>query len=670
MPPFRDGRVDERGIGTSLPFNRNEFPFRLGDTVGRFLGSKGAGRVGAMQTAENPTMQPLLRAFPLVLWIVQAFGGRERFTEELLLRPLPNGHLMAHFHFQLAAERGEEPSQGFPHAIAHLAQAHANVKDVQLRLTSGRWNYRKWGRPPQPASPVGAELVMNYVPVDEETDLTLWRNLTHALGGLFCTSLSFLADGSKHIQPKYFPIGGPFRERTTTRYGVLPREAVCTENLTPWLKLLPCRDVAGIGSLLRNRRKLYDSLYHSMGSHLQVTDKLLVLTNTILLVIPTGKYSKDRISRNWALEEQLGKVQGPCPSAQSSHVYVQASKSLPGGADMKGGLSLEETAGFSLSPAAPSLLDCEAKDPSGKNATISRSTLLDYPLMLYSKQKPLRLELEWKEDVKAWEPEWPLFIAHNYITRSTADSGSIAYEFRRRTTVPILGAPNNKLQVCLFQYIPWFVRVWIHTLTVGIDGQLQPEGALALHYIPSRDRVQPTLIELCFDLPKTAKHALLTLEFQKMFLRRTEYPTDASRGEDIPAAVASVIEIFPDNITEVGKLDSTWKSIEAFPLHGVPDDVTDRPLLQLLEKFPTQHIYLEGLMISLTIPDFSMPYNVCTISSTVVSFAFTSLLVLLVKPKPAKDAKEDKYRKVKKAAMLAAFAILMAAAAARDAGYI
>lgn len=615
-------------------------------------------------------MRMMMRGLPLFLWIATAVGVRERFTEELLLRPLPNGHLMAHFHFQLAAERGEEPSQGFPHAIAHLAQAHANVKDAQLRLTSGRWNYRKWGRPPQPASPVGAELVMNYVPKDEETDRTLWRNLTHAMGGLFCTSLSFLADGSKHIQPKYFPIGGPFRERTATRYGVLPREATCTENLTPWLKLLPCRDVAGIGSLLRNRHKLYDSLYHSMGSHLQVTNELLVLTNTILLVIPTGKYSKDRISRNWALQEQLGTVQGPCPSSQSSHIYVQASKSLPGGADMKGGLSLEETAGFSLSPAAPSLLDCEAKDPSGKNATISRSTLLDYPLLLYTKQKPLRLELEWKEDVEAWEPEWPLFIADSYITHSTGDSGGIAYEFRRRTTVPILGALDNKLQVCLFQYLPWFLRVWIHTLKLEIDGQSQDEGVLALHYSPSRDRVQPSLVELCYDLPKTAKHALLTLEFQKMFLRRTEYPTDASRGEDIPAAVASVTEIFPNNITEVGKLDSTWKSIEAFPLHGIPDDVTDRPLLQLLEKFPTHHIYLDGLMISLTIPDFSMPYNVCTLSSTVVSFAFTSLLVLLVKPKPAKVEQDDKYRKLKKAAMFTAFGLLMAVAAAKDAGYL
>ena len=31
------------------------------------------------------------------------------------------------------------------------------------------------------------------------------------------------------------------REGLQIRYGSLPREAVCTENLTPWIKLLPCQ---------------------------------------------------------------------------------------------------------------------------------------------------------------------------------------------------------------------------------------------------------------------------------------------------------------------------------------------------------------------------------------------------------------------------------------------
>lgn len=37
----------------------------------------------------------------------------------------------------------------------------------------------------------------------------------------------------------------------------LPRESVCGENLSPWLKLLPCRDQAGLAQLLSQRGNLY-----------------------------------------------------------------------------------------------------------------------------------------------------------------------------------------------------------------------------------------------------------------------------------------------------------------------------------------------------------------------------------------------------------------------------
>lgn len=56
-------------------------------------------------------------------------------------------------------------------------------------------------------------------------------------------------------------------------YGALPREAVCTENLTPWLKLLPCRGAAGLASLM-DRPSLYSARYHSMTASLTVEPAL------------------------------------------------------------------------------------------------------------------------------------------------------------------------------------------------------------------------------------------------------------------------------------------------------------------------------------------------------------------------------------------------------------
>lgn len=50
------------------------------------------------------------------------------------------------------------------------------------------------------------------------------------------------------------------------RHASLPSEHVCTENLTPFLKLLPCKSAAGIASLL-NPHRLFDADWHGMGIH-------------------------------------------------------------------------------------------------------------------------------------------------------------------------------------------------------------------------------------------------------------------------------------------------------------------------------------------------------------------------------------------------------------------
>jgi phosphatidylinositol glycan class T len=57
---------------------------------------------------------------------------------------------------------------------------------------------------------------------------------------------------------------------TSTRYhlrhATLPGEGVCTENLTPFTKLLPCAARSGLGGLLAPH-KLFDADWHGMGVH-------------------------------------------------------------------------------------------------------------------------------------------------------------------------------------------------------------------------------------------------------------------------------------------------------------------------------------------------------------------------------------------------------------------
>lgn len=74
--------------------------------------------------------------------------------------------------------------------------------------------------------------------IDEE-----WRSLTNALAGLFCASLNFV-DAFNSMSPEFsFRPTGVRTESVNSshlRYSSLPREIACTENLTPFKKLLPC----------------------------------------------------------------------------------------------------------------------------------------------------------------------------------------------------------------------------------------------------------------------------------------------------------------------------------------------------------------------------------------------------------------------------------------------
>jgi phosphatidylinositol glycan class T len=97
---------------------------------------------------------------------------------------------------------------------------------------------------------------------------TRWLTLTNALSGLFCASLNFI-DSTRTIRPvmSFEPKGhltNSTLENLHLLHGTLPREVVCTENLTPFLKLLPCKGKAGISSLL-DGHKLFDASWQSMS---------------------------------------------------------------------------------------------------------------------------------------------------------------------------------------------------------------------------------------------------------------------------------------------------------------------------------------------------------------------------------------------------------------------
>ena len=94
-----------------------------------------------------------------------------------------------------------------------------------------------------------------------------WLSLTQSLSGLFCASLNFI-DSTRTSKPvvSFEPTGDHANTSQPLHllHGTLPGEVVCTENLTPFVKLLPCKGKAGISSIF-DGHKLFDASWQSMS---------------------------------------------------------------------------------------------------------------------------------------------------------------------------------------------------------------------------------------------------------------------------------------------------------------------------------------------------------------------------------------------------------------------
>ena len=123
--------------------------------------------------------------------------------------------------------------------------------------------------------PFAQTICMTFCRIDDR-----WQGTQNALAGLFCASLGSM-DVQRTTSPaRAFPPAGdlPLLPRVAMdtagspryhlRHATLPAEHVCTENLTPFLKLLPCPSRAGVAALLEPHH-IFDSHWHGLGAHVR-----------------------------------------------------------------------------------------------------------------------------------------------------------------------------------------------------------------------------------------------------------------------------------------------------------------------------------------------------------------------------------------------------------------
>ncbi|XP_061910365.1 GPI transamidase component PIG-T [Entelurus aequoreus] len=521
---------------------------------------------------------------------------KDDFQEELVLRPLQSGDIYASFQFRTLWEtdfmKGNKVSHYrlFPKSLGQVISKFS-VRELHISFTQGYWRTMQWGQPYVP-SPPGAELWVWFQDSVTDVDGT-WTELTNVLSGIFCASLNFI-DSTNSVQPSasFKPLGiGNVTDHHFLRYATLPREIVCTENLTPWKKLLPCGSKAGLAVLLTSQ-KLFHSSFHSEAVHIRpvcqdtkctATSWELRQTLNVVFDLHTSGQGK----QEWSLFKMFARtLTEACPLASSSKIYVDVSDTAEG----------EQ---FELTPATPLL--------SQEVVLGDRRTFSVYDLTqesTFGSARSLNLLIRWISS--EGQMLRPLLHAERYVAGYGLQTGEIH-------TLIYNNHPYRSFPVLLLDSVPWYLRLYIHTLTVTSKGKTNSPSYT--HYEPSKDRVRPHLLEMLVQLPPNSVTEV-TVQFERALLKWTEYTPDPNHGFYVGSSVVS----------------SLVPSIVATDQNATQE----RPLFSSF--FPSKEelgyfvrIYTEPLLVNLPTPDFSMPYNVICLTCTVVAVGYGSIYNLLTR---------------------------------------
>lgn len=544
-------------------------------------------------------------------------GGIDYPYEEVLnVRPLPHNHLLSSFQFQMNSQPFS-PGQSlhnfeiydhytvFPKSLESLLR-RTDVRKLHVRFTRGVWDSEEWGRLPHQGFKSGGSGVELWAVVEgssKKDAFHKWKSLANGLSGSFCASINFIDDAKTNypvfsFQPVETNFDGiPVFNETNKLYlmhASLANEPICTENLTPLLKLLPSKGKSGISSLL-DGHKLFDSIWHNMA-----------------IDIHTVCIDNDRYTNNgecyFEMESNVDVV------AHIPSILARAKNPIPkplGGEDLYCDLSKPYDA-YQCFPSPEtteiqfSLSDIFGKNISGANdlsfthskicALVSDNWLAtikvddglfgtDDNCFELTENRNYDIYMESGSTDKVVPVDNVPIYASRSLTGYGQDHGGLRAVFTNPT--------SNPVRLSYYESLPWFMRIYLSSLEMEVTHGNGNELTLtdiveSQHYVPSIDRKRSTQLEFIMTIPANSTIAL-SYEFDKALLHFTEYPPDANHGFEIESLIVTILEPIPYQLRTA------------------------------------------TLLLYLSTPDFSMPYNVIIISSTIMGLIFGTLYNLITK---------------------------------------
>ncbi|GJE92588.1 Gpi16 subunit GPI transamidase component [Phanerochaete sordida] len=448
----------------------------------------------------------------LLLLVCSICSAKESFSERLVLSPNLDGTVTASFAFTTllegarprdpAALAEEDDSQHytlFPLALGQILRDNA-ITELHLTLNAGKWDYQNWGYPEEEGVGTGAELWAWMGEGAVQTADERWKNLRNALAGLFCASIGSLDEQRTTSPALTFQPEGDLPLSSTThalRHGTLPSERVCTENLTPFLKLLPCKARSGIATLL-NPHRLFDADWHGMGVHVRYLEGAgIEVRLAFQAVLNPVRYSGDK-KRDWSMTSLFDRsIERSCPVASSSEIAVRVP---PAGGAITEPAPLARHAGFAV-------YDVKHVD------------------------KPIDVGMRWPEETQF---EYSLDAPQSALMIRRRLSGSDQY--KGQLSVVLTNKAPHEVKTSYLETMPWLLQFYLHSLRVVCDGIPRDDLVSIVSYTPPVPHARPSLLQAVLTLPANST-VQLTMDVVKPFLRYTEHPPDAQRGWDLPPAV-------------------------------------------------------------------------------------------------------------------------------------
>lgn len=523
----------------------------------------------------------------------------DQYQENLFIRPLIDGKLFTQFQFKtlyredIKSLRWENKIQIFPLSMAELI-SESDVNALHFSLTKGNWDYKNWGYSSRP-SPPGAQIRVNFSKHSKTPDKH-WKKLIQLLAGKFCASLATADEMTVTLSKLSFvnDILDNSSMAQDTHFVDLPEEAFCTENLTPWKKLLPCYSNSGLASLL-NSKNILRSSYSSIaidiepkrcfgeGGKIIVGCERVELTQTMTIIFNPLQFFEGK--QTWSLTKIFGNpIHKTCSLADSTRIFVDIT-------------DLDDKS--KLYPSSYDELPIQVAGSLVKRRKFARFNV-DQELERSNLSKPFfNMGIKQNQLFKHLPPskrsKLPIHLRTNIAGMGASDGTIIA---------KVTNSLSESVMITYMDSLPHFVRVYLHSLIIESQNgeKIKTEK---VNFVLSKDG-EPTLIEISFVIPANTE-VRISYDFERAFLRWTEYKPGANKGYLISSAsaVASLCCGCLDHLVmPVNAVSSNASSIGCDNMH---EDSNFR-------------LYARPLLLIQPTPDFSMPYNViCLVCSVLVA---------------------------------------------------